>query len=70
MAVEVEMVDQALRFGRTTRVADRVEIGDSRTFDVNPLTGDLLVQRPSQNQQLNSLVLVTGWSGLLDRNKE
>jgi len=57
--------DGGLGFSPAQTLADRVEIVNARTFTVNPVSGELIIQRTIQAHQNSMLGLVANWEHLL-----
>jgi Tol biopolymer transport system component len=69
MATAVEDRGGALVVGETVSVANGLEIGLRASYAVDPISGDLLIQRPLQDRVSDQLQLVMGWQNLLQRDR-
>jgi Tol biopolymer transport system component len=66
MATEVEEAAGALRLGRTVSITDQTQIRTAfNTYDIDPATGRILLERPTTHVRHSNLALVTGWAGML-----
>ncbi|MEN8007804.1 MAG: protein kinase [Candidatus Krumholzibacteriota bacterium] len=70
IAVPVSREGDVLIFGEARRILSGLEPSFLPSYAVDPISGEIVVQRALVTGATESLALVTGWARLLERNRD
>jgi hypothetical protein len=66
LTTEVTIREDGLAFGETRSITGGLVITNAVSYDEDPVTGDLIVQKTAQSRFNSTLYLITGWPQLLE----